>query len=203
MREAGGAVDPRVHVNRLEAWPELEDLAPRLEEAVRRALRQGRRRRARDASSGPLAGSPTGEGDPAAGEPSGEGAAPEGAAAEGDEVSITCLSLEEMAELNREHLGRTGPTDVIAFDLGGGGASRESGGSVLGDVYVAPEMALRAAASGEAVSAREEMIRLVVHGVLHVLGFVHPEIDERWDSPMYRLQEDVVASLVDAPPEDG
>lgn len=98
------------------------------------------------------------------------------------ELSLTCLPLEEMAELNREYLGREGTTDVIAFDLG-------EGERVLGDVYVAPEMARRAADEGRAEDARRELVRLAIHGALHVAGQEHPEDEGRWSSPMFRLQE--------------
>lgn len=99
------------------------------------------------------------------------------------EVSVTFLPADEMASLNREYLDREGPTDVVAFELGGGDA-------LLGDVYVCPEVADRAA-DREGIDPREETVRLVVHGVLHVLGHDHPE-DDRWSSPMYRLQERLV-----------
>lgn len=108
------------------------------------------------------------------------------------EISVTFLPLDAMATLNQRYLDRAGPTDVLAFDLGG-----EEGG-LLGDVYVAPEMARRAAREGEAEDLREEMVRLTVHGVLHVLGHEHPEDDERWESPMFRLQERLVEELAGA-----
>jgi probable rRNA maturation factor len=45
------------------------------------------------------------------------------------------------------------------------------------------------------VPIREEVTRLVVHGVLHVIGFDHPEGEERRASPMWRKQERLVRSL--------
>ena len=42
---------------------------------------------------------------------------------------------------------------------------------------------------------RRELARLVVHGVLHVLGYDHPEDDDRERSPMWRRQEKIVARL--------
>jgi probable rRNA maturation factor len=104
------------------------------------------------------------------------------------EISLTCLPAGEMARLNREWLEREGPTDVIAFPL-------EGGDGILGDVYLCPEVALRSAREA-GVDPREEMVRLAVHGVLHVLGHDHPEDDDRWASPMYRLQERVVEDVL-------
>lgn len=103
------------------------------------------------------------------------------------EVSVTCLPADEIARINREYLDRDGPTDVVAFDLGGD--------ELLGDVYVCPEVAERVARE-EGVELREELVRLVIHGVLHVLGHDHPEDDGRWESPMFRLQERLVSDVL-------
>lgn len=100
------------------------------------------------------------------------------------EISVTCLPAEQIARINREYLGREGPTDVIAFDLGGDA-------ELLGDVYVCPDVAADAARA-EGIALPEEVTRLVVHGVLHVLGHEHPEDGDRWASPMFRLQERLV-----------
>lgn len=103
----------------------------------------------------------------------------------GGELSLTLLDEDRIAELNREWLDRNGPTDVLAFDLG-------SGERLLGDVYLCPAVARRAA-EAEDVPFREELVRLAVHGTLHVLGHDHPEEGDRWASPMFRLQEELVA----------
>lgn len=102
----------------------------------------------------------------------------------GGSISVTLLSDDEIAQMNRRWLGRSEPTDVISFELGDD--------ELMADVYVAPEVARRRAAEA-GVSLREELARLTVHGALHALGHDHPEGDDRWDSPMYRLQERLVA----------
>lgn len=105
------------------------------------------------------------------------------------ELSITCLDEAEIAGLNRRWLDREGPTDVLAFDLG-------EGERLTGDVYLCPAVARRQAAEAE-VGLREELVRLAVHGTLHVLGHDHPEDDERWSSAMFELQEELVARALD------
>ena len=103
------------------------------------------------------------------------------------ELSITFVSELEIRDLNRRYLGVPHATDVIAFDLG-------VADELLGDVYVSP--ALAQAASGElGIPEVEELVRLVVHGVLHLLGHEHEEGEERYASPMYRLQESIVERL--------
>jgi probable rRNA maturation factor len=108
-------------------------------------------------------------------------------------LSVALVSTPRMRVLNRKHLGRSGATDVIAF-----GFERIAGkGPVVGDVYVAPDVA-RASARENGVSVREELARLVVHGTLHVVGYDHPEDDARTRSAMWRRQERLVARLMRA-----
>jgi len=102
-------------------------------------------------------------------------------------LSITLLDKRAMARLNREHLRHRGPTDVISF----GFRRAADGDPVVGDVYIAPDVA-RENARDAKVSVREEIARLVVHGTLHVLGYDHPEGEGRERSPMWRRQERII-----------
>jgi rRNA maturation RNase YbeY len=108
-------------------------------------------------------------------------------------VSVALVSSRQMAALNRAHLRRSGPTDVIAFGFSRVGKR----GPVVGDIYVAPEVA-RGSARENNVPFREELARLVVHGTLHVLGYDHPEDEARTRSAMWRRQERLVARLLRA-----
>ena len=108
-------------------------------------------------------------------------------------LSVAFVSNREMAALNWRHLRHRGPTDVISF----GFAPVTKGGPVVGDVYIAPDVARRNAREhGRGV--REETMRLVVHGVLHVLGYEHPADDSRYASPMWRRQERLLRSALAA-----
>lgn len=105
-------------------------------------------------------------------------------------LSIAFVTDRRIAALNRTHLGHAGPTDVISFGFAPVGPGR----AVVGDVYIAPGVARRnARAHGGGV--REELMRLVVHGVLHVIGHDHPEDETRYESPMWRRQERLLRSL--------
>lgn len=104
------------------------------------------------------------------------------------EVSVTLLDDDAIAELNRSYLHREGPTDVIAFSLGDASAP-------VGDVYVGARQAARQARD-YGVPLREELVRLTVHGTLHVLGYDHPEGEERVDSAMFERQEALVRTLL-------
>jgi probable rRNA maturation factor len=106
-------------------------------------------------------------------------------------VSIAFVSPREIARLNKRHLRHTGPTDVISFALRG---ARNGGRQpIVGDIYIAPDVA-RENAARFAGGVREELARLVVHGTLHVLGHDHPQGSDRTRSPMWRRQERLLAS---------
>ena len=109
-------------------------------------------------------------------------------------VELTLLGGAAMRRLNRRATGRRGLTDVIAFAL------PQPDGTVLGDVYVCPEVAerwVKGRGRGKREGVDEELVRLAVHGTLHVLGFDHPEGPGRTRSAMWRRQERYVRRLTD------
>lgn len=105
-------------------------------------------------------------------------------------ISIAFVQTREIQRMNRRHLRRNRPTDVIAF----GFRSNGRGTPIVGDIYIAPDVA-RDSARANGIPVREEILRLIVHGTLHVLGYDHPETDARTRSPMWRKQERLVARL--------
>ncbi|MDE3054088.1 MAG: rRNA maturation RNase YbeY [Gemmatimonadota bacterium] len=107
------------------------------------------------------------------------------------ELSIAFVSDRTIARLNARHLAHHGPTDVLSF----GFAPVARGQPRVGDVYIAPAVARRSARE-RGLPVREELVRLVVHGTLHVLGFDHPEGEARTRSPMWRLQERLVRRVL-------
>jgi probable rRNA maturation factor len=107
------------------------------------------------------------------------------------ELSISFVPEAEMRALNRVYHGIDAATDVLAFNLGN---VEGRGGSLLGDIYVCPDVARRSAES-EAIEWSQEVLRLVIHAILHLLGHDHPVGDERYESEMFRLQERLLRSL--------
>lgn len=106
-------------------------------------------------------------------------------------LSITLVTRRRIAAMNRRHLGHSGATDVISFGF------RDPGGAVIGDVYLCPEIA-SANAKRLGVPVRAEIMRLVVHGTLHVLGHEHPEGEARTTSAMWKRQERLLARALSA-----
>ena len=81
-------------------------------------------------------------------------------------VSVSFVSDSEISRINKESLSRSGATDVIAFDLSEEGLPIEK----VGDLYISVDTAVENS-SRFGVTAEEELVRLVVHGLLHVLGY--------------------------------
>ena len=97
---------------------------------------------------------------------------------------MTFVGDAEMSSMHERYLGRSDVTDVLSFAL------HEDGEDPLGDVYVGLAQAHRQAAEAGA-EPEEELVRLAVHGALHVLGYDHPDGPERTASEMFRVQEAV------------
>jgi probable rRNA maturation factor len=93
------------------------------------------------------------------------------------ELSIAIVDIEEMAELNTRYRQKEGPTDVLSFPCDDPCSLVGPGEFVaLGDVVIAPEVAERQAAElGHTVE--QELNLLLVHGVLHLLGYDHEDDD--------------------------
>ena len=108
-------------------------------------------------------------------------------------VSVTLLDDAAMQALNAEYLGHDWATDVLSFDLSDGGSDETESDTVMADIYLGVERA-RAQAAEFDIPVQEELIRLVVHGVLHVLGHDHPA-EDRESSPFFQLQEQLVAEV--------
>jgi probable rRNA maturation factor len=111
-------------------------------------------------------------------------------------VELALLGPVAMRRLNRRATGRRGLTDVIAFTL------PQPDGAILGDVYICPAAARAFVMGGQADPIglpdrlKEELVRLVVHGTLHVLGYDHPDGPGRTRSAMWRRQERYVRRLM-------
>lgn len=105
-------------------------------------------------------------------------------------LSIAFIGTRAMTSLNTKYLRKRRPTDVIAFAF----QNPAGGSATVGDIYICPDVA-RANARRQHVPVKEEILRLVVHGVLHTLGHDHPESANRVSSAMWRRQEEILASI--------
>ncbi len=92
------------------------------------------------------------------------------------ELSLSLIDDPTMAELNARYRGHREPTDVLSFSLVEG-EHAEHRGALLGDVVLDLQYAARQAA-GLGHSLDEELLRLLIHGTLHLLGYDHQEARE-------------------------
>jgi probable rRNA maturation factor len=97
-------------------------------------------------------------------------------------MGLMLVGADEMAEVNGRFRGKAEPTDVLAFPIDGPDAlvgwPAEGPPPELGDVIICPE------------AAEEPLATLVVHGLLHLVGYDH-EVD---DGEMLALQAELVAA---------
>ena len=92
------------------------------------------------------------------------------------ELSIAIVLDDEIAALNAEHRGKRSATDVLSFSLLEGDHSAHRG-KLLGDVIIGIETAARQARVAHR-GLDEEVARLLIHGILHLLGWDHEESAE-------------------------
>jgi probable rRNA maturation factor len=93
----------------------------------------------------------------------------------GVELSVSLVTEGEMAQLHQRYLDEPGATDVLSFSMD------EEG--LLGDVVICP-----AVAASQNPDAAAEVRLLLVHGILHLLGYDHKKEEDRRE--MWRRQEE-------------
>ena len=87
------------------------------------------------------------------------------------ELSISFVDDNTIKQLNNQYLQRDNSTNVLSFSLHEGEYSNINP-DILGDIVISAETAQRDAAKGD-LSLYEEIDFLIIHGVLHLLGFNH------------------------------
>ncbi|HZK34224.1 MAG TPA: rRNA maturation RNase YbeY [Bacillota bacterium] len=121
------------------------------------------------------------------------------------EISLLLTDDQQIKDLNMVHRGLSETTDVLSFpqaqpdegdgfvDSLGGDKNKDSGDVVLGDIVISTEKAF-AQAQEYGHSLKRELGFLIVHGLLHLLGYDH-EIDKENEHLMFSLQEDILNKL--------
>lgn len=118
------------------------------------------------------------------------------------DLSVVFIDEAAMAALHERWMDEPGPTDVMSFpmdELRPGSDDEEPAEGLLGDVVICPQVAVRQGAAAGHGTDREIGI-LLTHGILHLLGYDHAELDE--ERLMFGLQNRLVAqwdSSRDAP----
>ena len=106
------------------------------------------------------------------------------------DLTIVLSDDAQLHELNRQWMGVDAPTDVLSFPSDE--TDPESGNRYLGDILISVQRAAeQAKAAGHAVEAEVQL--LVVHGVLHLLGYDHAEAREK--ARMWQAQGEIMSAL--------
>jgi probable rRNA maturation factor len=110
------------------------------------------------------------------------------------ELSVLCVDEGTMERLHVQYMDEPGPTDVLSFpmdELRPGSEDREPVPGLLGDVVLCPAVAA-AQARTAGHSTQDELDLLLVHGILHLLGYDHAEPEE--EAEMFGLQRELLAA---------
>jgi probable rRNA maturation factor len=106
------------------------------------------------------------------------------------DLSIVLTDNEHLQELNLNYLGIDAPTDVLSFPASE--TDPESGARYIGDILISiPRAQSQAEAAGHPLESEVQL--LVVHGVLHLLGYDHAEPEEK--ARMWKTQAEILEAL--------
>ncbi len=95
-------------------------------------------------------------------------------------VSLAFLNKAEMKKLNNKFRKKNKPTDVLSFDLSTQGGSVFDGKSFLGEIIICPDIVKENAKTCK-VSVKSEMMKVFVHGILHLCGYDHEKSEKEAD----------------------
>ncbi|MCC7522244.1 rRNA maturation RNase YbeY [Candidatus Uhrbacteria bacterium] len=96
------------------------------------------------------------------------------------EICIAFVTEKAITKLNKDYRGINKPTDVLSF---------EPSDIIICEAYAKRE------AKRRALSTREELIRLAIHGVLHLSGYDH--CTDKEEAEMFSLQERLVNDMME------
>ena len=109
------------------------------------------------------------------------------------EISITLTDDETIRQINKEWRGKDKPTDVLSFPLDENDTLPGYKYRLLGDVVISIPYAVRQAKE-IGFTPKEEVLRLLIHGILHLLGYDH-ETSEEDAKIMFSLQDKIFSKL--------
>ncbi len=108
------------------------------------------------------------------------------------EISLLLVDDREMTAINGEYRGKPGPTNVLAFAMRDGAFS-EVEPRLLGDVVISTETALREAEEMK-IPPEDRIIRLLIHGMLHLFGYDHEASGEE-DRRMREKTDEIITEI--------
>lgn len=99
-----------------------------------------------------------------------------------EDINIVFVKSSYIQNLNREYREIDAPTDVLSFKI-----SKESNS---GEIYICPEYVYQ---NFQGDMFEEEILRLIIHGALHILGYDHREsLNDSPNEDMFLIQEELL-----------
>lgn len=108
------------------------------------------------------------------------------------ELAIVLVDEAAIEQLHVQWMDEPGPTDVLSFpmdELRPGSMDKPTPAGLLGDVVICPQVAEQQAVTA-GHSTEQEILVLLTHGILHLLGFDHATAEE--EAEMFGLQRDLL-----------
>lgn len=102
-------------------------------------------------------------------------------------LNVIFVNDAYIQSLNKAYRGKDAPTDVLSFNY-----EHDPNSDLVGEVYLSVETARRQAIDHKH-SFEDELIKLIIHGVLHVHGFDHEE-DEDYKE-MYEVEKSILGKI--------
>jgi probable rRNA maturation factor len=118
------------------------------------------------------------------------------------ELSILLVDEDTMSAYHEKYLGEPGPTDVLSFpmdELRPPTDGEEPSMGLLGDIVLCPAVADRQAREHQR-SSKEEAEYLLVHGLLHLLGYDHATAEEQ--AEMFGLTDKIISAWAARHPDN-
>jgi len=109
------------------------------------------------------------------------------------EISLSFVDDEKIKELNKEYLGKDKPTNVISFSLREGEYS-DINPQIMGDIIISVETAQRDALWGN-LTVSQEIDFLIIHGILHLLGYNHENTTRKETNKMRKKEKDLFTAV--------
>jgi rRNA maturation RNase YbeY len=116
------------------------------------------------------------------------------------ELSVVFVNDGKMRDINFEFRKKDKATDVLSFpqysprEISGKIRPKDVGGTYLGDLVISTETTIRQAKEFE-VSVKDELLRLIVHGVLHLCGYDHEKVPAKEAQRMRRRERAIRAAI--------
>lgn len=109
------------------------------------------------------------------------------------EISLSFVDDENIKQLNKQYLGRDKATNVISFSLQEGEYS-DINPQIMGDIIISVETAQRDAIKGN-LTVTQELEFLIIHGILHLLGYNHENTTKKETNKMRQKEKELFNAI--------